>query len=239
MIRAILFDWYDTLARVDGDRIVAGRRQLAARAGVDAEAMAALWRETAEQRMLGRLGSLEQEIAYILQRLGATPSPALVTELARIELDTWHAAVSLYPDARPTLATLKTRGYRLGVVSNCSYQAGQAIERAGLADLFDAFTLSFQVGLAKPQPEIYTHACQALGVTYAETMFVADGAFGELDAAAALGITTVLVEQEGQSRAYGSSSRWDYKVTTLAALLPLLEAQTDGPRGVASTDSSG
>jgi len=231
VLRAVLFDWYDTLARVDGECILAGRRALAARAGVDPEALAVLWRETAEQRMLGRLGSLEQEIAHLLGRLGVVAPRELLAELAAIELASWAAAVSLYPEVRPCLAALKARGYRLGVLSNCSYQAGHVIEHAGLDDLLDTYTLSFRVGLAKPQPEIYAVACAALRASYAETVFVADGAFGELDAAAALGITTVLIEQEGQSRAYGTSTRWDHRVTTLAEVPPLLDAlaRRDGP----------
>lgn len=237
MIRAVLFDWYDTLARVDAERILAGRRALATRAGADPDALAALWRETAEQRMLGRLGSLEQEIGVLLGRLGLSAPPELLRELASMELATWRAAVSLYPEARPCLAALKARGYRLGVLSNCSHQAGHAIECAGLDDLLDILILSCREGLAKPQPEIYARACGALGAAYHETAFVADGSFGELDAAAALGITTVLIEQEGQSRAYGASTRWDHRVTTLAAVPPLLDTlagRRDGQRPEAS-----
>lgn len=223
MIRAVLFDFYDTLAHVDGERILAGRRALAERAGVDEEAMAALWRETAPQRMLGALGTLEDEIAAMLARLGVEAAPALLAELARTEVETWQQAVALYPDALPALEALKARGYRLGILSNCSYQAGYVIEQAGPARLFDDLTLSFRVQLAKPAPAIYEHACRALDVSYAQAAFVADGAFGELDAACDLGITAVLVEQARQSRAYGGSERWDYRVTCLAAVPPLLE----------------
>ncbi len=229
MIRAILFDFYDTLAHVDAETILAGRRALAERAGVDPEAMATLWRETAHARMLGQGGGLEATIATMLAQLGRPAPPSLLPELAAIEVDTWERAVQLYPDARLTLETLKARGYRLGVLSNCSDQAGYVIERAGLDHLFDTLALSFRLGLAKPDPPIYEHALAALGVQAAEAMFVADGAFGELDAAQDLGIVAVLIEQERQSRAYGSSAHWDYQVDRLAAVPPLVE-QLNTPR---------
>jgi putative hydrolase of the HAD superfamily len=229
MIRAVLFDWYDTLAHVNGDAIVAGRRAIAARAGVDPERMAELWRDTAEQRMLGALGNLEEQFVTLLGRLGLDSPPALVRELVEIDLRSWQDAVTLYADARPALETLKARGYKLGVLSNCSAEAGAVIERAGLDHVFDALALSFRLGVAKPQPAIYHAALEMLGVAAVDTVFVADGAFGELDAARAVGITAVLIEQEHQSRAYGASSRWDHRVTRLSDVPPLIERLRDGP----------
>ena len=112
MIRAVLFDFYDTLAHVDGAVILAGRRAMAERAAVDPERMAELWRDTAEQRMLGALGSLEDEIGDLLGRLGRAAAPDLLRELAELDVRAWQQAVTLYPDARPALETLKARGYR-------------------------------------------------------------------------------------------------------------------------------
>src|SRR5581483_1156380 len=100
MIRAILFDFYDTLAHVDADTIVSGRRALAERADVDPESMATLWRETAHERMLGRGGGLEGSIATMLEQLGRPAPPELLSELAEMEVRTWERAVQLYPDVR-------------------------------------------------------------------------------------------------------------------------------------------
>src|SRR5581483_2951004 len=141
MIRAVLFDWYDTLAHVNGAAIVAGRRAIAERAGVDPERMAELWRETAEQRMLGALGGLEEQFVTLLGRLGREPSPALVRELVEIDLRSWQEAVTLYPDARAALEALAAAGHTLGVLSNCSAEAGAVIERAGLDHVFTALAL--------------------------------------------------------------------------------------------------
>jgi putative hydrolase of the HAD superfamily len=192
--------------------------------------MAELWRDTAEQRMLGALGDLDAQFATLLSRLGREATPALIRELIEIDLRSWQDAVTLYDDARSALETLKARGYQLGVLSNCSAEAGAVIERAGLDHVFDAMALSFRLGVAKPAPAIYQAALELVGAAAAETMFVADGAFGELDAARALGITAVLIEQEHQSRAYGASSTWDHRVARLAEVPPLAERLRDHRR---------
>jgi putative hydrolase of the HAD superfamily len=222
MIRAVIFDLYDTLIYLTNTIVQQTRHDLAVRAGVDPDAWAPLWRANVVDRMLGRLGSLEDEIRTMLRQLGANPSPALVAELAELEIDGWTRAVNVYPETLPVLATLRERGLKLGLISNCSADAGATVARTGLAERFDAVVLSCEVGLAKPDPAIYQHACLVLGVTPSESMFVADGAFGELDAAKALGMVAVKVEQANQSGDYGTSTSFDHRIERLDQVLVLL-----------------
>lgn len=229
MIRAVLFDLYDTLIYLDGPAIVETRRQLAIRARVDPDAWAALWHDNILDRMLGKLGGLEDEIRTMLRQLGADPAPALITELAEIEMDGWARAVTVYPETLPALTALRERGLLLGLVSNCSVQAGAVLERIGLAERFDAVTLSFDVGIAKPDPGIFEAACRRLGVSTTECLFVADGAFAELDAARALGMIAVKIEQPHQSGDYATNDSYDYRVTRLTDVLALLPAGAADP----------
>jgi putative hydrolase of the HAD superfamily len=221
MIRAVLFDLYDTLLYLNSSLVTETRRQLGVRAGVDPDAWGALWRDTVLDRMLGKLGGLEDEIRTMLQQLGADPSADLVRELAEIETAGWVSAVTLYPETVPVLAALRERGLLLGLISNCSAQAGAVLERIGLAQYFTSIVLSCDVGVAKPDPAIFEQACRTLHVTPEESMFVADGAFTELDAAKRLGMVAVKIEQAHQSGDYGTSTSFDHRVERLTEVLGL------------------
>ncbi len=222
-VSTVLFDLYDTLAYLDGQLIRDARRQLAELAGVDHDGFMDQWRDTAWDRMLGTLGDLGEQITLMLSHLGVDATPELTAHLVELENRAWSEAVHLYPETVPLLQELRSRGYRLGLLSNCSCQAGAVVSVLGLDALMDELVLSCDVRLAKPDPEFFRHACRALGVSVEETMFVADGAFGELDAATDLGMVSVKVEQPHQSGDYGTSERYDHCVTSLSQVLDLLE----------------
>ncbi len=62
-----------------------------------------------------------------------------------------------------------------------------------LRDLFDAFFESSVLGLQKPDPRIYEHACRELGIEPSEAVFL-DDIGRNLKTARALGMTTLKVD---------------------------------------------
>jgi putative hydrolase of the HAD superfamily len=81
-------------------------------------------------------------------------------------------------------------GTRTALLSN-SWGDGLAYDPALLTELFDAWVISSQVGLRKPDPAIYQLVSERLGVPPEACVFVDDLA-GNLKPARALGMATVL-----------------------------------------------
>ena len=86
-------------------------------------------------------------------------------------------------------------GIRTGLISN-SWGLG-IYDRAPI-DLFDATVISGDVGLHKPQPEIYLLACERLGVEPAKAVFV-DDLRENCEGAEAVGMTAVLHRDAAES----------------------------------------
>jgi putative hydrolase of the HAD superfamily len=251
--RAVLFDLYDTLVHVDIPGVMSSRQRIAAACNVDPELFQTLWNQHLPQRTLGSLGSLEDEIRAIVRLIRASnggladagafgqaeardasqvdaiaqvdgiAEAALIAELAAGDRTAWAEAARLYPDALPTLATLRDRGFSLGLVSNCSCQAEDVLQATGLGRQLDATALSFELGVAKPDPGIFLVACERLNVAPEHCVFVADGAGGELEAAHALGMLSVWVERPGDRRRSPVPPAYDIRVEQLAEVLLLDE----------------
>ena len=103
-------------------------------------------------------------------------------------LDTWHA----YADTVPVLAELRSMGVAVGLLSNVGVSTHELLEREGLLDLADAVTLSYEVGVVKPDPAIFQHCLDALGVSALDALMVGDS--GHDDAGGtALGMRTLIL----------------------------------------------
>ena len=78
------------------------------------------------------------------------------------------------------LSALKQQGLKLCLCSNCSADEVEGLLSSSLHPLFDAVILSYQVGLAKPDRQIYLHCAETLSVLPEECLFVGDGGSKEL-----------------------------------------------------------
>jgi HAD superfamily hydrolase (TIGR01509 family) len=220
--KAILFDLYDTLVWLDVEQSNLGRREMVDRVGVSLERFTSVWRTSVNERMMGRGNGLASHLADAMSALGVDPTSELIADLVAIEERRLEQSVHLYSGTTAILRQLAGNGYRLGLLSNVSDGAAFPITQLGLPSLFDEMILSHEVGLLKPDPAIFELACRRLGVTPPETIFVADGGFGELDAAHRLGIFSIMLEQDNQSKEFGSSSEYDLKIHDLRELMRIL-----------------
>lgn len=73
------------------------------------------------------------------------------------------------------VASLRAHGYSTAMLSNLPPAMGAELRAThGLLDNFDQITFSFELGLVKPQAEIYLHCCRELGVAPVNALFLDD-----------------------------------------------------------------
>jgi putative hydrolase of the HAD superfamily len=94
------------------------------------------------------------------------------------------------------VARTRKAGFKTGLLSNSWGVSGYPRER--FAEIFDVVVISAEVGMRKPDEEIYRFTWQKLGVEASECVFVDDHP-GHLKAAQTLGITTVLHREPAQT----------------------------------------
>jgi putative hydrolase of the HAD superfamily len=102
-----------------------------------------------------------------------------------------------YPDVVPALTRLSEAGFTIGLVSNWDTRLTSLSIDMGLSKYLDFVISSANVGLLKPQPEIFELALERAGVTAAEAMHVGDHYYADIMGARSVGITPVLLDRKG------------------------------------------
>ena len=142
----------------------------------------------------GDVGAVPDDVLY--RRLGETvgvPGDAIRRE--------WEDLVIPNPDTIALIRELKSR-YRVALLSNAmSGYLRYALDKCGIADLFDFVIVSAEVKLVKPDPAIFRLALDHAGVD-AKNALMIDDVQKNLDGAKAVGIDGYLFRgAEGLKRA--------------------------------------
>jgi putative hydrolase of the HAD superfamily len=202
---AVLLDALGTLVELD-DPWAALARELRGRgaAVTTEEARSALLEEMAYYRAhhdeagdAEGLESLRDRCALVLR--DALPSHARDLPTSGLR-DALLAALRFraFPDAAPALAALRSKGCRLGVVSNWDVSLHEVLRSTGLAERVDVVLTSAQEGVAKPDPEIFVRALHRLGgVDPRAALHVGDELESDVRGALAAGLGAVLIDRDG------------------------------------------
>jgi HAD superfamily hydrolase (TIGR01509 family) len=108
----------------------------------------------------------------MLTHIGAEASPELLAALVRDVPP--PMVLETFPDVIPTLTALQARGIPLAVVSDAWPNLPDLHAALGLGGFFDAYAISAVLGCSKPDPRMYHHASDALGLSPADCLFVDD-----------------------------------------------------------------
>ena len=194
---AVLLDLYDTIVWSEWFRL---RDAIAAQIGDDMEAdrLQKAFEQTRPARGVGAFGSVEGDMAAVLEAAGVPQDATLVDEL--VELERAHLAngVHLYDDVLPALASLRERGVKTALVSNCSHSSRPVVERLGLDAAFDRVVLSYEVRAMKPAPAIYRVTLEQLGAVPPEHAVFVDDQPTYCDGATAIGLDARLILRKNE-----------------------------------------
>ena len=187
---------YDTIARCIGEvcrPVTAPAVRLAearARVRLDPD-LAARSTETADV--------FTRYVRYMLAELGITWSDGGEPVVAALRaanppLGLWSVCL---PEAPGALDALRALGLRLAVVSNSNGTVARILEALDLTHRVDVVVDSAIVGFEKPDPRIFRHAADLLGVRPDEAVHVGDLYSVDVLGARAAGVPAILLDPVG------------------------------------------
>jgi putative hydrolase of the HAD superfamily len=218
MLRAVLFDLDDTLhddtaafrnaAEEVADEIAAehGIDALALKAAYVAEAEGFWHRLTAEQLNV-KLKRLREEFwGRALEHVGIDDS--LLAQRSAERYNRYRKKYfELFPGALDVLRALRADGLKLGIVTNgFSETHREKISLLRIGELFDAVFIADEVGMIKPDPLLFAHACMTLGCAPANGAMVGDRYDRDIRGALSAGLYTVWLNVRGEPVPIGAPS---------------------------------
>ena len=189
MVKAIIFDLYETLITQFDPDWKPPKLSMADRLGIREEEFQKHWRRLADRWETGHFNSHQDLLLALCRTAGHTPSESAIAELAQ-ERSAYTSRLfnSIESEIVELVQELIRRGFRLAVVTNAGDIDVEPWQNCRLAPFFDVFIPSFEAGMLKPDPRIFEQGLQALGVSAREAMFVGDGGRDELAGAERVGL---------------------------------------------------
>jgi len=179
MPKAVIFDLFETLVTEWGHEKYT-KRMMCADLGVSADDFSPLWEELHDRQYRGEI-TFADSLRYVCGKLGVPLGDDTLAYVTRRRISTKSACFDcLHDGIIPMLKRLRSCGYKLAILSNCSEEEVRTICESSLAPLFDAIVLSYETGLCKPDTAIYELTAQRLGVDVRDCVFIGDGGSNEL-----------------------------------------------------------
>ena len=210
MIRAVIFDMYETLITHYNSPPYFGA-QIAEDVGMPVDNFLRAWRPATHDRFIGKV-TLEELLERIF-RENQCYSAELINKVVEKRISTNEECFRhLHPEIIPMLSSLKEKGILIGLISNCFPEEEVGIRKSELFPYFDAAMFSSDHGVVKPDAEIYKRCMKSLSVNADECLYVGDGGSDELEAARDIGMKAVQASwylKEGTFQPAGRKSEFE------------------------------
>ena len=210
MIKAVFFDWFNTLARYEPPREKLHSQALR-ESGIELspeEIMPGLlaadsyfFEENAnspvERREPGKRAEVYRRYYnMMLTRAGVQVDQALLVKIMkRVEELFKGATFVLFDDVLAILKTLKERKLILGLLTNATRGLVSIHRKLGLEPYLDFVVTSEEAGADKPNPLIFQTALQRAGVEASEVVHVGDQYKLDVVGARGVGINPILIDR--------------------------------------------
>ena len=210
MVKAVFFDWFNTLAYYNPPREKL-QSQALQQFGIEASpetilpALLKADRYFFEENVnspISKRNPEEQVEVYaryegmILTEAGVSFEQDLLLKIMKTTQQLYKGITFvLFDDVISTLRIMKERGLILGLLTNLDKDMNPICHELGLEPYLDLVVTSGEVGADKPNPPIFLTALERAGVSAPEAVHVGDQYAIDVKGARGVGITPILLDR--------------------------------------------
>lgn len=186
MIKAVIFDMFETLVTHFESPVYMGK-QICNDMGIAENKFREIWDTTDDDRTLGKR-SLEDVIEEILKVNDCYSIDLFEKIIAKRKMSKQECFEHIHPEIIPLFLKLKEMGIKIGLITNCYFEERDVINNSIFIDYFDSVCMSCEMGVKKPDVQIFQKCMNDLEVAAEECIYVGDGGSFELETARSLGM---------------------------------------------------
>jgi putative hydrolase of the HAD superfamily len=222
-VSAVVFDFFGTLTPVSPSEAWAtNAATLAAVMGVPADILLGAFDDSFPERISGAFGGVRETMQVIGARLGVHLTDEQLDEVSRTRRAVQEAMFALRPETLPVIGQLRDRGFRIGLVSDCTSELPDAWPRLPLAALVDVPVFSCVERTRKPDPRLFRAVAERLPADPAACLYVGDGGGRELTGASGTGMRAVLLAGPDWHQHRDHRTEADWAGPRISSLLDLV-----------------
>ncbi|HKE36239.1 MAG TPA: HAD-IA family hydrolase [Candidatus Baltobacteraceae bacterium] len=214
-IDAVLFDLDDTLHddtlayQSAAEEVAHG---IAAEHGVDALELKTayiaqaegFWKRLSPEAFTLKLANVRPQLWRAALETVGVDDEALAHRSARLYSEYRKKYYAVFPGVVEMLAQLRAAGKKLGIVTNGFAETHhEKIALLRIGEYFDAVFIADEVGMIKPNPLLFAHACATLGSAPARSAMVGDRYDRDIKGAAEAGLFTVYLKVRNDALPHG------------------------------------
>jgi putative hydrolase of the HAD superfamily len=192
---AVVFDLFHTIVDPEDFRPKDHHRaeQAAKLLRVDTTKFSSYWSKTLSIRNTSRSMTPIHLVEQFLAREGLTRDKELLAKVD-YELGQFQDMALLNPRSEivSALRSLRDRGLKLGLLTNCDSREARQWPNSPMAPFFHSACFSYDIGVMKPELRAYETVLERLGEIGKRTVYVGDGGSNELEGAKRAGIKLIV-----------------------------------------------
>ena len=212
MIKAVFFDWFNTLAHynppreklqgqvlqelgihVSPQKITHGI-SVADRDYFEENATYPVWKRSSEEQ--AKINTRHQQIILNEAEVVIPGESTLLTKITdRVQQLSRGMGFTLFYDVLSSLKMLKEQNLTLGLLTNLDRDIQSICRDLGLDPYINFVVTSGMVGAVKPHPPIFLAALQKAGINASEAIHVGDQYQSDVIGALEVGITPILIDR--------------------------------------------
>lgn len=167
-IKAVILDYGEVISHPADPKVISWMAQMF---GVQVQGFRQTYGQFRHDYDRGTLSAIEYW-TNVGEANGIHPSAEQIDELRKADVRMWSR---LNQSVLDWVLELREAGFKTAVLSNMHDDMVQHLRTNGeWTKRFDVVTLSSSLGTAKPEPEIFEHCLNGLGVTASEAIFIDD-----------------------------------------------------------------